>query len=617
MIQDGDRGHEHGDTKKNENGFDGYTAATGVKQDCDVNKNDCGTPYYNYGRKNANKTVIRKLYDVNYEWPGRETVCDQHYIGGVPMQLKPPAWLRELEKEEDITLKRFITNGILNGFDIIDKDVHVDSYFCKNYRSATEGKAYSFINELLETELGEHKLLKVNSQPYCVHALGAVEKAGDKYRPITDCKRPLYYSINNFMSETVKDFTFETIDDVCAVLCKSDYIATIDLASAYRSVSVTPEHWKYLGLQWQFENEEYFMLDTRLCFGLSCAPFIFSSLSKFIVKCMRRRGYDRIFCYLDDYIVIGSSYTECREKQLVLISLLRELGFFINWGKCTSPNRKCTYLGIEVNSDQMSISLPRAKLEKLYAELKFFVGKRKATKKQLQRLAGILAHCSKVVRGGRVFSRRVIDLLRSLPQKNVRITLSKGFKNDLNWWEKFSKFFNGTALILDKMEYEVVLCSDASLQGYGFVQGQDWVAGFFNSIQVPFDVLQCDLCHWHWANIAVHEEISTNINALEILPILLAANRYAEKWRDKKIIWYTDNAQVVTIVNKGTSKNEFCMEVLRYIFWRSVEFNFHLVCRHIPGSENNLPDYLSRLKGNCMIFNSEMALCCSKAQAAG
>lgn len=122
--------------------------------------------------------------------------------------------------------------------------------------------------------------------------------------------------------------------------------------------------------------------------------------------------------------------------------------------------------------------------------------------------------------------------------------------------------------------------------------------------------------HWHWANISVPEEIATNINALEILPILLAANRYARKWKDKKIVWYTDNAQVVVIVNKGTSKNEFCMEVLRYIFWLSVEYNFHLVCRHVLGAQNHIPDYLSRLKGSGTIFNSEMTLCCSKAQAA-
>lgn len=129
---------------------------------------------------------------------------------------------------------------------------------------------------------------------------------------------------------------------MCAELHESDYMATIDLASAYRSVSVTPEHWKYLGLHWQFENDSCFMMDTRLFFGMSCAPFIFSTLSKFVVKCMKRRGYDRIFCYLDDYIVIGSTFKECREKQLALIGLLRELGFFINWGKCTSPNKRCT-----------------------------------------------------------------------------------------------------------------------------------------------------------------------------------------------------------------------------------------------------------------------------------
>lgn len=185
--------------------------------------------------------------------------------------------------------------------------------------------------------------------------------------------------------------------------------------------------------------------------------------------------------YMWSRIVVGIISLRLKEKHTNLSTIF--------WGKCTSPSRKYTYLGIQVDSEVMSISLPEIKLQKLHTELSFFVGTRKATKQQLQHLAGKLPHCSKVVRGGRVFSRRVIDLLRSLPQNNVRITLSIGFRNDLIWRVKFSKHFNGTALILEKTECRLSLYSDASLKGYGFVHGQDWVAGFFDSIQVPGDVL--------------------------------------------------------------------------------------------------------------------------------
>lgn len=80
-------------------------------------------------------------------------------------------------------------------------------------------------------------------------------------------------------------------------------------------------------------------MDTRLCFGLRSAPYIFATLSDFTVKCMNRRGISKIFAYLDDYIVIG-----CQKKQNMLIELLGELDFFVNWSKCSSSSTTCTFL---------------------------------------------------------------------------------------------------------------------------------------------------------------------------------------------------------------------------------------------------------------------------------
>lgn len=125
------------------------------------------------------------------------------------------------------------------------------------------------------------------------------------------------------------------------------------------------------------------------------------------------------------------------------------MGFYVNWGKCTSPLQICTYLGVQINTRDMVLSLPENKMNELHNELNFFQGKRKAMKKQVQRLAGILAHCTKVIKGARLFSRRVINLLRGLSDRNVRIRLSKGFVNDLTWWRKYSHDFNGVSGRLD------------------------------------------------------------------------------------------------------------------------------------------------------------------------
>lgn len=221
-----------------------------------------------------------------------------------------------------------------------------------------------------------------------------------------------------------------------------------------------------------------------------------------------------------------------------------------------------------------------------------------------------MAHCAKVIKGARLFSRRVIDLLKGLPEKNVRISLSRGFKSDLAWWKKYSTYFNGVSCRIQ--EQGPCIQSDASLVGYSVLHESDWVAGFFNTSEVPKDVLKANPFHFHWVNVAVHEENRENINVLEIIPILLAVNRFANTWRDKVVTWYSDNMQVVHVVNKGSSKNNYCMEVLRYVFWASIVNNFHLKCKHIPGACNTIPDKLSRIGHGGSIFENVPSICCSR-----
>lgn len=52
-----------------------------------------------------------------------------------------------------------------------------------------------------------------------------------------------------------------------------------------------------------------------------------------MIRCLNRRGVDNIYCYLDDYFVIGSSFEECQEKQMQVIGLLIDMEFNKNMGK--------------------------------------------------------------------------------------------------------------------------------------------------------------------------------------------------------------------------------------------------------------------------------------------
>lgn len=63
--------------------------------------------------------------------------------------------------------------------------------------------------------------------------------------------------------------------------------------------------------------------------------------------------------------MVGSTIEECNKGLETLLSLLRSLGFYISWGKIEPPSQITKYLGININTVKMELSLPESKLSKV------------------------------------------------------------------------------------------------------------------------------------------------------------------------------------------------------------------------------------------------------------
>ena len=63
---------------------------------------------------------------------------------------------------------------------------------------------------------------------------------------------------------------------------------------------------------------------------------------------------------------------------------------------------------------------------------------------------------------------------------------------------------------------------------------------------------------------------------------------------DKCVIFFSDNAAVVDIINKQTSKDSAIMVLLRDLVLSCLRPNILFQARHIPGFNNSRADYLSR-----------------------
>ena len=95
--------------------------------------------------------------------------------------------------------------------------------------------------------------------------------------------------------------------------------------------------------------------------------------------------------------------------------------------------------------------------------------------------AGYLAEASQVVRGGRTFSRRIINLIKYIPEDGKAVHIPEWLQGDLTWWKNFLHIFNGKARWI-KVTGEGIpqVETDSSKSGFGAHWLGDWVAGVWD-----------------------------------------------------------------------------------------------------------------------------------------
>ena len=115
------------------------------------------------------------------------------------------------------------------------------------------------------------------------------------------------------------------------------------------------------------------------------------------------------------------------------------VGFPLKVEKIEGPTCSINFLGIILDSQQMEIRLPEEELQSLLCE---WADRQHCQKRTLLSLIGKLAHACKVVRVGRLFLRRMIELAAKAKQLDHWLHLSVEFRADLGWWQAFLPAWN-------------------------------------------------------------------------------------------------------------------------------------------------------------------------------
>ena len=438
------------------------------------------------------------------------------------------------------------------------------------------------VTQLLESELENKAVIgPFDQSPFgndtFLSPLNSVPKKDtDKRRLILDLSFPKNNSINLGIDKDTylnieQKLTLPSIDALAEKVmqlgsgCK---VFKIDLWRGYRQFFVDPGSVNWLG--YFFNNK--FMFDCTLSMGSKSSARCCQMATSAVVYIHTQAGFFAIN-YLDD---LGGANSEKRAQTafLHLQGILQQMGLQEAANKTVPPCTVMVFLGIEVNTILLTLTIPKEKWQEILNILKLWETKLWATRNQVQKLCGLLNFACRCVRSGRVYLSRILNYLRSFKSEKPQ-KVTDQVKQDVKWWIDFAPRYNRVSLMLENTwsEPDEIISSDSCLIGGGALTCNNFV-------------------QWSYPNIIKHKQY--NINKLECLMVVVAIKLLGKDLTRKRIIANCDNLVSVLAINSGSSRDPIIQKCLRELHAVTAIVDCEIRAKFIKGSTNRIPDSLSR-----------------------
>ena len=391
-----------------------------------------------------------------------------------------------------------------------------------------------------------------------------VPKKGGSMRPVIDLS-----SLNKFIVN--EHFQMENFSCLKSLLLPGDFMTNIDLKDAYLSVPVHESSRKFLRFIWKGTCYQF----KALPFGLCSAPRIFTKVLKPVAAFLRRKAI-RVLIYLDDFLLLAATVEEAVKNTQLVVTLLQSLGFTINLKKSLLiPIQVITFLGFQIDSVCMKISLPAEKANKILYCCRRLLDSQSITLRNLASLLGLLESSRPAIwRAPLHFRHLQSDLIRGLQMNqksyDALIALSPSARVELAWWLKHTLNANGSPVHLPPPD--MIITTDASKKGWGAVH---------QSLQT----------NGRWSQ----KESLQHINYLELKASFLALKTFLKGKVHVTVSLQLDNTTAIAYINNkgGTRSPQLMTLALEMWDWCQARDIF-AIASHIPGRDNVSADKESR-----------------------
>lgn len=493
----------------------------------------------------------------------------------------------ELVNHPNRQFVQYLTRGLTSGFLTGIENPPVGHFECPNLLSARQDKL--FVSEAIQQEVRNGYLFgPLKELPYDHYRVSPIGVAQSKYslkkRLILDLSSPHDISgvdsINSLIDKDDFSLRYVTIDDAIHVirqLGRGARLTKVDIKDAFRILPIHPQHRPFHCIKWQ---NDYYVYG-RLAFGSRSSPKIFTNLSKAIhYIATHNYGIEHLLFLLDDFLAIDRPENSGVETRNTLLSLCKRLGVPLNDKKTEGPSTCLQYLGIELDTLAMEARLPKEKMERIKGLLQHFMSLKACTKKQLLSLLGHLGFAARVVKAGRPFVARLIEISCFRKHLHEFVTITKDCREDISVWLELMGTWNGVS-IMGEDDYTTAsslsLYTDSSSSvGFGaYLQSaKEFVAdNWYNHPQPVSDAA---------------------MSYLELYPVVVSALVWGHHWRGKNILLFSDNEGTVGILQRGRSKCKEINKLMRRLMLVCTVYNFTLSARWISTKDNTYADLLSR-----------------------
>ncbi|KAJ5413721.1 hypothetical protein N7509_000348 [Penicillium cosmopolitanum] len=361
-----------------------------------------------------------------------------------------------------------------------------------------------------------------------------------------------------------------------------------DIKDAFRIVPVAEDNQHLLAFQW---NDSTYV-ECCLPFGLATAPYLFNLFAEalhWILQCLLPAFY--INHYLDDFIAIARS-PSVFDPMSAFDKVYNRVTDYLRIPRNTKKDQQgtcVTVLGIQIDTLAMEARLPPEKLCRATLDAAAALNAASLSLKQTERLTGLLAFCSRVVRLGRTRLQSLYTFQAAFPHgSSARRRIPYEVRDDLEWWRDPLSLFNGVLLIDPCRRTITHLYTDASSTGQGLF--------FFSSKST----LDCWLAHCHQlhpsnaATLALAQDAHVHINTNEVDAILQGFLLFSHHWLHHTLVIHTDSSTAHTGLKKGFLHGPLGIEPPAWFSSRAPQLNTgHLKLLWNGLSANTRSVYLS------------------------